>query len=93
MDFSAAPAGAAEPQGEVVQGGGRLPSDRGVEQGQAASKPGQAPACWLLNMLVVAAEGLVDMEQEGKVFGLLQMGLFACTLKQLRGLQLQLVVM
>ena len=44
-------------------------------------------------MLVVAAEGLVDVEQEGKVFGLLQMGLLAGTLKQLRGQQLQLVVM
>ena len=27
-------------------------------------------------MLVVAAEGLVDMEQEGKVFGLVQIRLF-----------------
>ena len=44
-------------------------------------------------MLVVAAEGLVDVEQEGKVLGLLQMGLLAGTLKQLRGQQLQLVVM
>ena len=44
-------------------------------------------------MLVVAAEELVDVEQEGKVLGLLQMGLSAGTLKQLRGQQLQLVVM
>ena len=43
-------------------------------------------------MLVVAAEGLVDMKQQGKVLGLLQMGLLASTLKQLRGQQLQLVV-
>ena len=44
-------------------------------------------------MLAVAAEGLVDMEQEGKVFGLLQIGLLTGTLKQLRGQQLRLVVM
>ena len=44
-------------------------------------------------MLVVAAEGLVDMEKEDKVLGLLQMGLLAGILKQLRGQQLQLVVM
>ena len=44
-------------------------------------------------MLVEAAEGLVDMEQEGKVLGLVQMGLLAGKLKQLRGQQLQLVVM
>ena len=93
MDISAAPGGAAEPQGQVVQGGGQLPSDRGVGQGRAAGKPGQAPACWLPDMLVVAAEELVDVEQEGKVLGLLQMGLSAGTLKQLRGQQLQLVVM
>ena len=59
------------PQGQVVQGGGQLPSDRGVGQGRAAGKPGQAPACWLPEMLAVAAEGLVDVEQEGKEFGLL----------------------
>ena len=50
-------------------------------------------ACWLSDMLVVAAKGLVDMEQEGKVLALLQMGLLARTLKQLRGQHLQLVVM
>ena len=44
-------------------------------------------------MLVVAAEGLVDVEQEDKQLGLLQMGLLACTLEQLRGQQLRLVVM
>ena len=44
-------------------------------------------------MLVVAAEGLVDVEQEGKVLGLLQTGFLAGTLKQLRGQQLLLVVM
>jgi hypothetical protein len=44
-------------------------------------------------MLVVAAEGLVDMEQEGKVLGLLLMGFLDGTLKQLRGQQLLLVVM
>ena len=32
-------------------------------------------------MLVVAAEGLVDMEQEGKVLGLLQIGLLAGALE------------
>ena len=65
MDISAAQGGAAESKGQVVQGGGQLPSDRGVGQGRAAGKPGQAPACWLPDMLVVAAEGLVDVEQEG----------------------------
>ena len=44
-------------------------------------------------MLVVAAEGLVDVEQEVKVLGLLQIRLLAGTLEQLRGQQLQLVVM
>ena len=64
MDISLAPGGAAEPQGQVVQGGGQLPSDRGGGQGREAGKPGQAPACWLPDMLVVAAEGPVDVEQE-----------------------------
>ena len=86
MDIYAGPGGAAEPQGQVVQG--QLPSDRGVGQGRAAGKPGQAPACWLPDMLVVAAEGLVDVDQEGTVLGLLQMGLSDSTLKQLRGQQL-----
>ena len=54
MDFSAAPGGAADPQGQVVQSGGQLPSERGVGQGRAAGKPGQAPACWLPDMLVVS---------------------------------------
>ena len=44
-------------------------------------------------MLVVAAEGLVDVEQEDKVLWLLQMGLLAVTLEQLRGQQLKLVGM
>ena len=44
-------------------------------------------------MLVVAAEGLVDVEQEDKVLGLLQMGILAYMLEQMRGQQLQLVVM
>ena len=91
MDISPAPGGAAEPQGQVVQGGGQLPSVRGVGQGLAAGKPGQAPGCFLPDMLVVAAEGLVDVEQEDKVF--LQMGLLAYMLEQLRGQQLRLVVM
>ena len=93
MDISLAPGGAAEPQGQVVQGGGQLPSVRGVGQGRAAGKPSQAPGCLLLDMLVVAAEGLVDVEQEDKVLWLLQMGLLAATLEQLRGQQLQLVLM
>ena len=73
--------------------GGQLPNDRGVGQGRADGKPGRDPACWLPDMLVVAAEGLVDMEQEGKVLGLLKMLLLSGTLKQLRGQQLRLVVM
>ena len=62
MDILLVPGGAAEPQGYVVQGGGQLPSDRGVGQGRAAGKRSQAPACWLPDMLAVAAEGLVDVE-------------------------------
>ena len=56
------PGGDAEPQGQVFQGGGQLPSVRGVGQGQEAGKSGQAPGCFLPDMLVVAAEGLVDVE-------------------------------
>ena len=93
MDISLAPGGAAEPQGQVVQDGGQLPSDRVVGQGQAAGKLGRAPGCLLPDMLVAAAEGLVDVEQQDKVWGLLKMGLLACTLEQLRGQQLLLVVM
>ena len=59
MDISLVPGGAAEPQGQVVQGGGQLPCDKGVGQGRAA---GEAPGCLLPDMLVVAAEGLVDVE-------------------------------
>ena len=44
-------------------------------------------------MVVVAAEGLVNVQQEDKVLGLLQMGLLAYMLEQLRGQQLRLVVM
>ena len=44
-------------------------------------------------MLVVAAEGLVDVEQKDNVLGLLQMGLLAYLLAQLRGQQPRLVVM
>ena len=91
MDISLALGGAAEPQGQVVQGGGQLPSVRGVGQGRAAGKPGQAPGYFLPDMLVVAAEGLVDVEQEDKVF--LRMGLLAYMVEQLRGQQLWLVVM
>ena len=93
MDISAMQGVAAKHQWQVVQGGCQLHSDKGVGQGRAAGKPGQAPACWLPDMLVVAAEGLVNVKQEGKVLGLLQMGLLAGTLRQLRGQQLQLVVM
>ena len=82
-DISLAPEGAVEPQ--VVQGGGQLLSERGVGQGRAA---GQPPSCLLPDILVVAAEGLVDVEQKDKVFGLLQMGLLVGTLEQLRGQQL-----
>ena len=83
MDISLAPGGASEPQGQVVQGGGQLPGDRGVGQGRAAVKPGQAPGCLLPDMLVVAAEGLLDVEREDKVLGLLQMRLLAGTLEQM----------
>ena len=86
MDSFPAPGGAAEPQGQVVQGGGQL---TGVP---AAGKPGQDPGFFLPDMLVVAG-GLVDVEQEDKVEGLIQMGLLASTLEQLRGQQLQLDVM
>ena len=43
MDIFPAPGGAAEPQEQVVQGGGQLPGFRGVGQDLAAGKPGQAP--------------------------------------------------
>ena len=92
MDISLAPEVAAEPQGHVVQGGGQLPSVRGVGHGRAAGKPGQASGCFLPDMLVVAAEGLVDVEQEYKALGFLQMGILAYMLEQLRGQQLRLVV-
>ena len=61
MSISPEPGGAAEPQGQVVQGGGQLPSVRGVGQGLAAGKTGHAPGCFLSDMLEVAAEGLVDV--------------------------------
>ena len=83
MDISLAPAGAAQPQGQVVQGGGQLPGVRGVGQGRAAGEPGQAPGCFLPNMLVVAAEGLVDVKQED-----IMLGLLTGMLEQLRGQQL-----
>ena len=83
------PGGVAEPQGQVVNGGGQLPRVRGVGQGLAAGKPGQAPGCFLHDMLEVAAEGLVDMEQEDKVLGLLQMGLLAYSRGQIRPAILQ----
>ena len=56
MDISPAPGGAAEPQGQVVQGGGQLPSVRGVGQGRVAGKPGKAPGCFLPDMLVSRSE-------------------------------------
>ena len=93
MDISPAPGAAAEPQGQVVKGDGQLPGVRGVWQGRAACKPCQAAGCFLPDMLVVAAEGLVAVKQEDKVFGLLQMGLLAGTLEQFRGPQLRLLVM
>ena len=88
MDISPEPGGAAEPQGRVFQGGGQLPSIRSVGQGLAVGKPGQTPSCFLPEMLVLAAEGLVDVEQEDKVLGLLQMGILAYMLEQLRGQKL-----
>ena len=60
------PGGAAVPQGQVFEGGGQLPSVRGVGQDRASGKPGQAPGYFLSDMLVVSAEGLVDVEQEDK---------------------------
>ena len=36
MDIFVVPGGAAEPQWQVVQGGGQLHSDKGVGQGRAA---------------------------------------------------------
>ena len=77
MDITPVTGGAAETQGQVVQGCGQLPSVICVMQEWAAVKPGQAPGCFLPDMLVVTAEGLLDVEQEDKVFGLLQIGLLA----------------
>ena len=88
MDISLATRDAAEPQGQDVLGGGQLPSVRGVGQGRAAGKPGPSHGRLLPDMIVVAAEGLLDVEQED-----IQLGLLACTLGQLRGQQLRLVVM
>jgi hypothetical protein len=48
MDISLAPRGAAEPQGQVVQGGGQQPGDRGVGLGRAAGKPGPLMAACCL---------------------------------------------
>ena len=45
--------------------------------GSRLARPGQAPGRFLPDMLKVASEGLVDVEQEDKVWGLLQMGLLA----------------
>ena len=70
MDVSPAPRDAAEPQGQVVQGGGQLPNVRGVGQGWAAGAPGQAPGCFLPDMLDVAAEELVDVEPADGALGL-----------------------
>ena len=47
MDILLAPGDTAEPQGQVVQGGGQLYLViRGVGQGGPAGKPGQAPDHW-----------------------------------------------
>ena len=91
MDISLAPGGAAESQGHVVKGGGQLLSG-GVGQGRAAGKPGRAHGFFLPDMLVVAAEGLVDVEHEDKVLGFLQIGILAYMMEQLRWQQLRLVV-
>ena len=77
----------------IFECSGKLNFCPGVGQGRAAGKHGQAPGCFRPDMLVVAAEGVVDVEQEDKVLLLLQMGLLAVTLEQLRGQQLQLFVM
>ena len=88
MDISLAPRGVAEPQGQVVQGGGQLPGDKRCRARPGSLQVWPAHGCLLPDMLVVAAEGLLDVEQEDKQLVLLQMGLLACTLKQLRGQQL-----
>ena len=86
--ISLAPGGADEPQGQVIQGGGQLPGVRGVGPGREAGKPGQAPRCFLPDMLVVAAEGLVDVEQEDSVGAPVDGALGQHTaLEQLRGQQ------
>ena len=82
MDISPEPGGAAEPK-DKLSGWWPTPQCLGAGQGLAAGKPGQAPGCFfLLDMLVVAAEGLVDLEQEDKVLGILQMGLLAYMLSK-----------
>ena len=48
MDISLVPRDAAEPQGQVVQGGGQPPGHRGVGQGRAAGKPGPLTAACCL---------------------------------------------
>ena len=91
MDIFLAPGGASEPQGQVklFRVVANYPRFR-ARPGSWQAWPGSG--CFLPDMLVVAAEGLVDVEQEVKVLGLLQMGLLAGTLEQLRGQQLRLVV-
>ena len=64
------PGGAAELQGQVVQGGGQLPSVKGLGQGRAAGEPGQAPSCFLPDMLVVVAAAAVDSSISLKIINM-----------------------
>ena len=48
-----------------------------TEESWNGTRPGQAPGCFLPGMIGVAADGLVDVEQEDNLLGLQQMGLLA----------------
>jgi hypothetical protein len=61
------PGGAAELQGQVVQGGGQLPSVKGLGQGRAAGEPGQAPSWFLPDMVVVVGAAAVESSMSLKI--------------------------
>ena len=46
MDVSAAPGGVAEPQGQIVQGGDQLPSDKVVGHTEAVARATTAIGCY-----------------------------------------------
>ena len=78
MDISQAPRGAAEPQGQVVQGGCQLPGDRGVGQGRAAGNPG--PYGSIVCVLSFVGFSVLGVSLSGGFFGGASSSAFAlCT--------------